>query len=397
MTVDGPGTPRTLSGAEAGAVLGLPADVVRVLADAGYLQATLRNGIPRFAMDELKAFQARTGQGTATAPEQWDLAVELDAIAPDDLLALLDGETDRIAARMLELLQTALPESRDWTDDQRERFLVEAKARIEAILAVCARGPDAAAVDALAGDLAEIGADAAHHGVPLPGVLVAVRVSRDLMVQSAVEAAERRGRRWGLALAVALTRVLPAVDRLSDAVARGYWDAVLEIEAEGLDRFRTLADRVSDGVFALDADGVVAYVNPALAAALRTSADRLLGRHVRDAFGVDPGVAGVVAGRPAMQVERLRDGVAAGWDGIVQGGEGGLCGGEDPGAAAGVVDGRHDVVDEPGGDGPERVGGRAVAEGDRLPGVAAQGDGRFERDLADERSAGLGGEGSTSP
>lgn len=309
------GTPRSLSAVEAGSVLGLPADVVRALSDAGYVRSTLHRGVPRFALGDLKAFQARVSDEDA---EGWNLDAAHGGLDPDDLVALLEGRVDDMAARTLHLLQRTLPEVKDWTDAQRERFVADAGERIRAMLAVCAHGPGGGADDeAIARDLADIGADAAHHGVPLPGVLVAVRTTRDLMVQAAVEIAEERGRRWGLALAVALTRVLPAIDRLADAVARGYWEAVLEIEAEGLDRFRTIVEHVDSGVFTLDADGVVRYVNPAMEAWLGRSAEDVVGHDAVTALGVAPGVDATVGGRPVRQFERLRDGVVVGWDGVV--------------------------------------------------------------------------------
>ena len=314
MSVEPQGGPASLSAVEAGDVLGLPADVVRALADAGYLSpSSLRGGIPRFALGDLKAFQARAAE-SGDAPPAWDG----DALDPDALLGLLDGRVDEMAERTLYLLRTAMPQVAEWSDARKERFITEATARIHAILAVCAHGPGGPDEDEVARDLAEIGADAAHHGVPLPGVLVALRTSRDLMVQTAVEVAEERGRQWGLALAVALTRVIPAIDRLSDAVARGYWDAVLEIEAESLDRFRAVADGVGDGVFTSDADGIVRYVNPTLAELLAGSADGLVGRSVVDVLGVEPGVDGVAGRLVVRQFERVRDGVIVGWDGVVR-------------------------------------------------------------------------------
>jgi len=89
-----------------------------------------------------------------------------------------------------------------------------------------------AADDALTTDLQEVGAGAAWAGSSLPQLLLVLRISRDLVVQTAVEVAEERGRHWGLALSLLLTRVLPAVDRLTDAVAQGYWNTIVEREQE---------------------------------------------------------------------------------------------------------------------------------------------------------------------
>jgi PAS domain-containing protein len=171
------------------------------------------------------------------------------------------------------------------------------------------------------------------------------------------------------------------IDRLTDAVARGYWEAVLEIEAEAIDRFRWIVDRVADGVFTLDADGDVDYANESLAALLRTPVIDLVGRPIAEVIGLEPGVDGVVDGLVVRQFERLRDGVVVGWDGVVRPDQRRLGRSQDAAAAPGVVDRRDGIGDEDLGDGPERVGGRPLAEGDGVAGVAAEGDGGLEGDL----------------
>jgi PAS domain S-box-containing protein len=180
----------------------------------------------------------------------------------------------------------------------------------------------------LLADLAGIGADAARHAVPLPGVLILLRTSRDLVVQTAIEVAEQRGRHWGLALTVVLTRVLPSIDRLSDALARGYWEAALEMEIEATDRYRHVVEQASDGVFELDVEGIVQYANPALAGLLGTGVDALLGRPVTEVLprvtAGDPDVVidltceGEVVRRVRVrQFERVHDGVITGWDAVL--------------------------------------------------------------------------------
>src|SRR5207302_7407741 len=91
--------------------------------------------------------------------------------------------------------------------------------------AVTGRGGEVG--DALVEDLQAVGAGAAWSNSPLPQLLVVLRISRDLVVQTAVELAEERGRHWGLARSLLLTRVLPAMDRLTDALAQCYWAAVV--------------------------------------------------------------------------------------------------------------------------------------------------------------------------
>ena len=119
--------------------------------------------------------------------------------------------------------------------------------------------------EALTDDLQEVGAAAAWSGSPLPQLLVVLRISRDLVVQTAVELAEERGRHWSLPLALLLTRVLPAMDRLTDSIAQGYWSAVIGREAEQKVRYQHVVEHSSDGVYEVDIDGCIQYANPSLA------------------------------------------------------------------------------------------------------------------------------------
>lgn len=313
-----------MSAAEAGDELGLPADVVRALADAGYLRADLTTGTPRFARGDLKAFRARLDRGElSVVASGWSsLAMDADELEPSALLAALDVRATAMAEQTLALLASVYPTAAEFSSARRERFDAEARRQLEAIIGLCARGP-VVGHEPLEDDLAEVGVAAAHAGVPLPGILLALRITRDLVVQTAIETAEARGRQWGSALSVTLTRVLPAIDRLSDAVARGYREAVLEIEAESLDRYRNLAECLDDGIFAIDGDGIVRYVNPALSAALRRPAADLVGVPLLDVLSLGAGAAPAevsVGGSRfrVEQVERIRDGVVAGWDGIVR-------------------------------------------------------------------------------
>jgi PAS domain S-box-containing protein len=311
-----------LSAVEAGAALGLPADVVRALADAGYLRTSSVRGVtPRFAMNDLKAFQARVDDlGSPGADPVWGGAVDDDLEGA--ILDAVGARIPRMAQRAFELFAATVP-GVPTDDETRRRFETEAAERIEAIIAVCTRGP----IDdePLLADLAGIGADAARAAVPLPGMLVAIRTTRDLVVKTAVEVAEQRGRHWGLALTVVLTRVLPSIDRLSDAVARGYWEAALETQIEAADRYRTVVEQASDGVVELDVDGFVRYANPALAGLLGRSLDDLVDRPVVDVLPrVPAGAADVVIDLTCgdaivrrvrvRQFERVHDGVVTGWD-----------------------------------------------------------------------------------
>jgi len=207
---------------EAAGVLHLPMESVVALVGAGYLRTTSSDDGPRFALGDLKAFLARNADGEPVL----DLAdVSLDSLDPQDLLDALDGRSEDMARRALDLLIAVFPEAGRWPLGQQARFIDEARSRFEAILAVASLGDETDAE--LLEELAAVGGDAARSSSSLPEILLVLRISRDLVVQTAVEVAEERGRHWGLALSLLLTRVLPALDRLTDAVARGYWITVL--------------------------------------------------------------------------------------------------------------------------------------------------------------------------
>jgi PAS domain S-box-containing protein len=109
-----------------------------------------------------------------------------------------------------------------------------------------------------------------------------LRISRDLVVQTAVELAEEGGRHWGLALSLLLTRVLPAMDRLTDSLAQGYWAAMIGREEESRARYEHVVEHSSDGVWEVDLEGRISYANPALAIILARRLDHLEGALLAD-------------------------------------------------------------------------------------------------------------------
>src|SRR5581483_8515013 len=181
---------------EAAALLHLPVEGVQALADAGYLVASKTGAFP---LVDVKAFLARNadnGSGNL-----------LDAFRPEAdpqaLLDALDGKSDEMARRAFDIFATAFPEATGWSLAEQARFIDQARSRFEAILAVTGQGAEVD--EALVGDLQDVGASAAWEGSPLPQLLVVLRISRDLVVQTAVELAEEGGRHWGLALSLLLT------------------------------------------------------------------------------------------------------------------------------------------------------------------------------------------------
>jgi PAS domain S-box-containing protein len=267
------GNPRVIDLREAAAMLAISAEGVQALARAHYL-APVAGRSDQFAIGDVKALRARLGDATEGDVFSDDRA-EVD---PSDLIAALDGKADDMACRTFDIFQQALPDAADWSDRARTRFVEDARLRFEAILAITEHGAD----DELIDELHEVGAVAAWSGSPLPELLLMLRISRDLVVQTAVELAEERGRHWGLALSLVLTRVLPAVDRMVDAIGQGYWEAIAHVEEEARARHESVVEATSDGVYELGIDGRIQYANPSLAVILGRRLDELEGAAIED-------------------------------------------------------------------------------------------------------------------
>lgn len=216
----------------AAALLGLPSSAVEALVKRGYLLAAGHaDSGPEFNLTELKAFLARNADNGAGAglleaalATAFPRSSPNKELAPEELVTLLDERAEQMAWRVFKIFSAVFPEAGEWPLGKQGAFVQQTKGRFEAILAVSEQG--AAADDSLFDELREIGASAAQTGTSLPHLLVLLRMSRDLMVQNAVELAESDGRNGGFALALLLTRILPAMDRLSDALASGYWESI---------------------------------------------------------------------------------------------------------------------------------------------------------------------------
>jgi len=272
---------RLLDTGEAAEFLRVPPEALLGLASAGYLvPAEDGPAGPVFAVSDLKGFVARNSDA---AGEELFLG-DHETADPQALLEALDSRSEEMARRALEIFQAAFPDASEWTLRERARFIEQARKRFEAILAVTGQGEEVD--EALVGDLQDVGASAAWAGSPLPQLLVVLRISRDLVVQTAVEIAEQRGKHWGLALSLLLTRVLPAMDRLTDALAQGYWAAIVGREEEGRARYQNLVERSSDGVYEVDLDGRVTYANQSLAVIVGKLLAELQGAALLDVFSV---------------------------------------------------------------------------------------------------------------
>ncbi|HUR17521.1 MAG TPA: ATP-binding protein [Acidimicrobiales bacterium] len=306
---------------EAAEYLHLPVEAVQALVDARFLEPAEGSGDPAktlFPLVDLKAFLARNadyGAGNVIFDDP-------DADDPQALLDALDGRAEEMARRAFEIFSTVFPEAQAWSLRRQARFIEQAKGRFEAILAVTSQGAEVD--EALVGDLQDVGAAAAWDGSPLPQLLVVLRISRDLVVQTAVGLAEERGRHWGLALSLLLTRVLPAIDRLTDALAQGYWAAMVDRQQEARDRYEHVVEHSSDGIFEVDLEGRLRYANPSLAMILGLPDDDLTGSELSEVMtaldgggplgGFLTGAAGAAAGvvedsGPVRLTLRRADGV----------------------------------------------------------------------------------------
>lgn len=232
-------SPRAIDLQTAAEVVALPAPAVEALASAGYLAATDGTGGAVFELADLKAFVARNadnGAGGSLQPSasnrshrrsapggplQRSLTPDLD---PQELVDLLDERAEHMASRLLKMYATVFPQAQSWPAAMQKKFVQKTKDRFEAILAIAALGdrfqPE------FVEDLQAIGASAARSGVGLPQILTMLRVSRDLVVQNAIDLAENGERHGGHALSLLLTRILPAMDRIGDALTAGYWEAM---------------------------------------------------------------------------------------------------------------------------------------------------------------------------
>jgi PAS domain S-box-containing protein len=254
-------------------------EAVRALAAADYLKTSGEDdtGGPAFSLSDLKSFVARNADGGTSilVPDDAD---------PTELLEALEGRSPEMARRALDIFCAAMPETAIWTGEEQQHFVDQSTARFEAILAVTRAGDD---VDAtLVDDLRDVGASAAWAGSPLPQLLVVLRISRDLVVQTAVEIAEARGQGSTQALALLLTRVLPAMDRLTDALAQGYWAAVIGREETDRARYEHLVEQSSDGIYELDVTGRLSYANPSLSAMVGQTPLELEGARLEHIFQV---------------------------------------------------------------------------------------------------------------
>ncbi len=297
----GPSASGRLRASDAADALGLPVDAVLALAAAGFLATDEGPGGLRFAARDIERFSSRNrprgAATTADAPAGLapgtnpDLSGGARVLAfptaptgraradPASLLGDLARSAGLMAEQVLESYLDACPDAQGWGRDRRNRFVTEASARFEAVLALVEAGDD---VDEdLLVQLGEVGAGAARSGIGLPEVLITIRISRDVVVQTALALGRDRGADPTDALASLLGRTLPAVDRLTDAVASGYWRAAVDIRAEIAGRYEVLVEHATDAIAEIDPGGCIRYANPAFGRMVGRSRHQLVGVQAR--------------------------------------------------------------------------------------------------------------------
>lgn len=211
--------PRTLDLESAAEVVALPPAAILALAEAGYLSASKGSHGSAFDLADLKAFVARNAHHGSGGALQRSLSPDLDA---QELVDLLDERAEHMATRLLKMYASVFPQAQSWPASTQTKFVQRTKDRFEAILAIAALGDRLQ--PSFISELQAIGASAARSSVGLPQVLTMLRVSRDLVVQNAIDLAADGERHGGHALSLLLTRILPAMDRIGDALTAGYWE-----------------------------------------------------------------------------------------------------------------------------------------------------------------------------
>lgn len=181
----------------------------------------------------------------------------------EGLIGALEDRIEDLAKRACDIFCRVVPETQKWSDAQRKTFLDQARGRFSAVLAVMEHGVDVD--EALRSNLQEVGANAADTGASLPQLLIALRISRDVLLQAAMRVSEEDADRWKPVLMAFSQRMLPAVDRLTDSITMGYWTAKLDRKQEALHRLESLVERIPYGIYEVDIDGLIRFANPAFA------------------------------------------------------------------------------------------------------------------------------------
>jgi len=267
MADGAPKPPHVLSLEDAATFMGLHPNTVFDLVRTRFI----RGSGHEVALADAKAFLARNADGGSTTRVDY---VDEDT-GPEALISALESRNVDLAEEAYHRFVREIPEARNWTASERQNFVEQAKGRFSAILAVTAKGTHFDS--ALQRDLEAVGQSAAWALSSLPHLLIVLRVSRDLLLQTAVRVADDKNGRLNASLAAFAGRMLPAVDQLTDAVAGGYWGATISGRDERWDRLAGIVEAISYGVYEADLDGLIQYANRGLGVMVGRSADEMHG------------------------------------------------------------------------------------------------------------------------
>ena len=117
-------------------------------------------------------------------------------------------------------------------------------------------------------------------------------------------ASESNGR-WDATLNNLTALLLPAIDRLTDAISTGYWKALVDQSEEMLERLSYLLENSPYGVYEADIDGLVQYANPALAHLVGRPDQQLIGLPLSEVFRAIHGPVSQLLAEPAEGIGQV--------------------------------------------------------------------------------------------
>ena len=229
---------------------------------------------------------------------------ELTASESGAFTEALEQAVSDLAVEVLFLFSEFTPEAQAWSEEQRGRFLEQAEGRLDAILAITHYPSEIA--EGLSQDLEILGASAARNGSSLSQLLVILRISRDLLLQKAIRLESEGPSSWQNDFVAFSARLLPAVDRLTDALSTGYWTSIVRAGGDELHRLGTIAERSFLGLYEADMDGIVRYANSAFAAILGLSDVDVRGKALSDVIRPTRGSVSQLLSEPPNDISSER-------------------------------------------------------------------------------------------
>lgn len=180
-----------------------------------------------------------------------------------ELTAALGERVDELAEQVWDIFQHVAPEAESWDEKQAARFVDQARNRLAAVLAVVEHGAEVG--DAIRRDLQTVGSNAVNSHSSLQQLVFTLRISRDVLLHSAIRLLSDESEVWQWKLSTFTQMMLPAVDRMTDAITAGCWSEKLRRTQLSLHRFESLVERIPYGIYEVDIDGLIRFANPALA------------------------------------------------------------------------------------------------------------------------------------